>query len=61
MAVAVCCGYVLCTDGHYIAERRPFKISKGVYDNWPAMQKWTKSGLLTHYAGVTVNVFLTWI
>ena len=43
---------------HYIAELRPFKIEKGVFDSWPAMQKWTKSGLLKHYAGVTVNVFL---
>ena len=43
---------------HYITELKPFKIAKGVFDSWPAMQKWTKSGLLKHYAGVTVNVLL---
>jgi len=40
----------------YIKAGRPFVIAKGLLDDWPAMHKWTKEGLLKHYPGIKLKV-----
>jgi len=40
---------------NYIAQNRPFVIKRGWLDSWPAGRKWTRAGLLEHYADVKVT------
>ena len=33
----------------YVTTNRPVVIGRGLLDSWPALQRWTKQGLLEHY------------
>jgi hypothetical protein len=40
----------------YINRNLPFIVEAGTFAAWPANSKWTRAGLVEHYAGLKVNV-----